>query len=660
MKKLNKDSIFFDKNGEQILIEPWGINTIRVRVTRNNNFSDKLSALLTPQKFNIEIKQDNQKQTLVNGKIKTEITIDGVISHYNSVTGVKLISEPDKHVKFPTINYPARDYRSLKSNLYHITQQFESDQQERIFGLGQHQNGILNQKGCVIDLVQRNTQVSIPFLVSDKGYGFLWNNPAIGRVELAKNMTKWVAEATEQIDYIVIAGQSYAEILKCYSEATGFAPSMPEWGLGFWQSKLRYKDQDEVIKIAKEYIDRGLPLSVIVIDFFHWPFMGDWKFNENFPDPPKMIEELNKLGVKVMISIWPSLNQNSENFLKMKEAGLLLETERGVPAHYEFIDTNPKGPVYIYYYDPTNPKSREFVWDRVENNYYKNGIKIWWLDSCEPDIFPPHHENLKYHIGSGEEVGCMYPFFNQQAFYDGMKKNGEDEIVLLSRSAWAGSQRFGTAVWSGDIESSFEVLALQIKAGLNMAMSGLPWWNTDIGGFHSGYPETEYFRELVVRWFQFGLFTPIFRLHGCRLPFDKTYETGYANEVWSFGDKAYKIIKKYLELRERLKPYIASCFEDSHKNGSPIMRPLFFDYSNDENTYEIEDEFFFGPCLLVAPVLTEKSENRSVYLPKGKQWYDVWTGKECPSGISFIAEAPLDKIPVFTPDPKMIKIFKID
>lgn len=652
-------SIFFEKYGEKVLIEPWGLNCVRVRATKNNDFSDKLSALIEPEEIDVKIEIDGNKKILINGNLRTEITDGGVISHFNSKTGKKLLSEPYKHVAFPTINFPAREYKTLKSRLHKICLRFESNKNERIFGLGQHQHGLMNQKGCVIELMQRNTEVTIPFLVSDQGYGFLWNNPAIGRVELANNLTRWIAEETEQIDYLVVAGDSYAEILECYSKATGFAPEMPEWALGFWQSKLRYRSQDELVNTAKEYIKRGLPLSVIVIDFFHWKHMGDWDFDpENWYDPVKLTKELEEIGVKAMISIWPSLNQLSNNYLPMKESGLLLENTTGVPVHFEFIDSDPKGPVYITYYDPTNPKAKEYIWNQVEKNYYNKGIKIWWLDSCEPDIYPAHFENLKYHLGSGLEVGCMYPFHHQQAFFNGMKKNGEKDVVLITRSAWAGSQRFGTAVWSGDIESSFEILELQVAAGLNMAMSGLPWWNTDIGGFHSGYPHTPYFRELIVRWFQYALFTPIFRLHGCRLPFDKTYETGSPNEVWSFGDEAYEIITKYLKIREKLKPYLSSCFKITHEKGLPVMRPLFFDYSNDDETYKIDDQFLCGGELLIAPILKEKQTERKVYLPKGKKWINVWSGEEFNGGEYITVTAPIEQIPVFTTNAELCGLFK--
>ncbi len=654
----NNSQLIYKNKDEILIIESWGKDSVRVKATKNSNFREDLSALVEPtQKFNLKIEKKDNEIIIVNGKIKIILSKAGVLKFYND-KDIEFLSETDIHVYFPTIYPSARNYRFIEGNLLYIEQKFNSDLKEKFYGLGQHQNGFLNQKGCVIDLVQRNTEVSIPFLLSSKMYGFLWNNPSIGKVELAKNFTRWISEASNQIDYFVTVGDTFKDIMNNYADATGYPPEVPDWGLGFWQSKLRYKDKEELLSIAKEYKKRGLQISVIVIDFFHWKYMGDWNFDNNFwPEVEEMVEELNEMGIKVMISIWPTVSQHSKNYELMQNQGLLLRTRYGVPVQMEFIDTEPKGPVYLTYYDPTNPKARDFIWERVKTNYYDKGIKIFWLDSCEPDIFPPHHENLKYFIGDGKEVGCAYPFFHQKGFYEGLKKSGENEILLLCRSAWAGSQRFGAMVWSGDIGSTFEDLQKQIPAGLNMGLSGISWWNADIGGFHSGEIESPYFRELIVRWFQFGIFTPLLRLHGCRLPFFKEYETGSPNEVWSFGDEAYKIITKFLFLREKLKPYLKQCYKEANLYGAPIIRPLFFDYSDDESTYEINDQFMLGSSILVAPILYYNCFKRKVYLPKNTEWYNVWSKEKFIGGNFIEVESPIEIIPVFVNDIKLTEIF---
>ncbi|MEX2605868.1 MAG: TIM-barrel domain-containing protein, partial [Kiritimatiellia bacterium] len=307
----------------------------------------------------------------------------------------------------------------------------------------------------------------------------------------------------------------------------------------------------------------------------------------------------------------------------------------------------PDGEVTMHFYDPTHPEARQMFWNLVKKNYLSHGIKIFWLDACEPDMKPADHANLRFHIGSGQAVASLYPLLHAKAFHDGMKAEGEEETVLLCRSAWAGSQRYGAAVWSGDIKSTFEVLTDQVKTGLNMALSGIPWWTTDIGGFHSGDPRTPYFRELIVRWFQYGVFCPLFRLHGVREPLIDHKQGGAGNEVWCFGDEAYEIIRELLFLRERLRPYILKIMQCAHEQGTPPMRPLFVDFPEDPRCWQVDDSFLFGPDLLVAPVTTQGTRERSVYLPAGEFWTHVWTGETHVGGQTLRVPAPLEQIPLY-------------
>jgi alpha-D-xyloside xylohydrolase len=467
-------------------------------------------------------------------------------------------------------------------------------------------------------------------------------------VELAANGTCWVAEATTQLDYVVVTGPSYADILTRYADLTGYPPLLPDWALGFWQSKLRYRTQDELLDVAREYHRRGLPLAVIVIDFFHWTHMGDWQFNAaDWPDPAAMVKELESIGVKLMVSVWPSVNPESVNFTEMKNRGFLVNTERGVLAHSVFLDVDSPAAVYLAYFDPTNPAARSFVWDRLRNNYFACGIRAWWLDACEPEINPQDHDNLRYFLGNGAAVGCLYPLRYQQMFYDGMLFEGETEVVLLSRSAWAGSQRYGAIVWSGDIPSTFPALQRQVSAGLNMAMSGIPWWTTDIGGFQGGDIRDPAFHELVVRWFQFAVFCPVLRLHGYREPGLGHLESGAGNEVWSFGDRAYGAIRTLLSLRERLRPYLAEQMKIAHEYGIPPMRPLFFDFAADPLCATVEDQFMLGADLLVAPVLTAGATSRRLYLPHGTAWLRPDTGEVHPGGDYITVDAPLAVVPFY-------------
>jgi len=629
-------------NHETIWIQPWGQDSLRVRVTHEPAIQDLPGGLLDAPEITPQI-GIGEHAFICNGKVRAEIAPDGRISYFNTVTGILMLEERPLLFHSP----PNRWLKPLEGGLYHLEARFSANTGERFYGLGQHKHGFLDQKGCVIELVQRNSEVAIPFLLSNRGYGFLWNNPAIGRVELGKNETRWVAEASRQMDYWITVGDDPKEIMSHYVDAVGHAPMLPEFAAGFWQCRLRYRDQDEILSIAREYKRRGLPLSIIVIDYFHWTMQGDWMFDPKcWPDPGKMAQELGEMGVKVMVSIWPSVNPNSPNFNEMNDKGLLVGSDRGFPAHHSFEDNSPAGKILIQYYDATNPEARKYIWDKVRDGYYKYGIKVYWLDACEPEIYPMDVENLRFHLGNGNEVGCIYPMLHARAFYEGMQAEGDPDVINLARSAWVGSQRYGAAVWSGDIPSTFESLQVQVRAGLNIGLSGIPWWTTDIGGFMGGEIASPYFRELIVRWFQYGVFCPLFRLHGMRLPvLDRQY--GSPNEVWSFGDQAYEIIKGLLFLREKLKPYILEQMRIAHEVGTPPMRPLFVDFPANETCWVVEDQFLFGPDLLVAPVLSQGQRTRKVYLPADCTWVEAWTGQEYAGGGWIELDASLERIPVF-------------
>ena len=638
---------------ETVQIEPWGRDSLRVRATMGPEIRDDLpGVLLKPAPTEAQIEAGAEHALIRNGAIAAEAYGDEDAVHrgfqptirfLDSTTGVELLAESPSYFPRPA----ARQFKPLGGDHLRVEARFKAYDGERFYGLGQHQHGRLDQKGCVIDLFQYNTEVCIPFLLSSRGYGFLWHNPAVGRVELGQDQTRWIAEATQQMDYWITAGKTPAEIIEHYADATGHVPLLPEWAAGFWQCKLRYRTQEELLTVAREHKRRGLPLSVIVVDFFHWTMQGDWQFDPDcWPDPAGMVRELEEMGVKVMVSIWPTVNACSANFEEMLRRGLLVRTERGVPAHMPFRDTKPQGLVYMHYYDPTHPEARRFIWERVREGYYRHGIKVWWLDACEPETRHEDAGNLRYHIGNGAAVGNIYPMMHERAFYEGMRSEGEEEIIALCRSAWAGSQRYGAAVWSGDIQSTFEALQAQVRAGLNIGLSGIPWWTTDIGGFLGGDPESPYFRELIVRWFQYGAFCPLFRLHGFRLP-TSGWHTGGPNEVWSFGDQAYAILKELLFLRERLRPYIMEQMRLAHEKGVPPMRPLFFDFPEDQGSWAVEDQFMFGSDLLVAPVLYEGARSRKVYLPGGITWTDAWTDETFDGGQWITAGAPLERIPLY-------------
>ncbi|MCX7796956.1 MAG: glycoside hydrolase family 31 protein, partial [bacterium] len=452
-----EDKLIVSGEGELICIEPYGEDALRVRATKGKDLvANDWFLLPQPKNASMILITDKDKSIIKSGRLTCEVKNDGSLKFLDNITTRILLEELwiDYRVNNAEL-LKARNYKSLSSELFKIQVYFKSNDDERFYGMGQYANGYLNLKGCVLELAHRNTQISIPFLISTRGYGFLWNNPSVGKAELAKNHTMFQAEAARQIDYIVIAGNSIREIVKKYMKLVGKAELLPEWALGFWQCKLRYRTQEELLEIAHEYKKRNLPLSVIVIDFFHWPMQGEWKFdNKYWPNPEEMVRELESIGVKVMVSIWPTVDINSSNYHEMVSKGLLVRTERNIPILMTFRGITT-------YCDFTNLETRKFVWEKVKENYYKYGIKAFWLDEAEPEIampgigynnvLPYDYENIRYHLGNALEVANLYPFYYAKTFYDGMKSIGEDEFVFLIRAAWHGSQRFRVIVWSGDI-----------------------------------------------------------------------------------------------------------------------------------------------------------------------------------------------------------------
>ena len=643
------DRLVWRLRGQTLWVEACGADSLRVRATTLPEMPLRDWSLLDGTPTSAEIDLGEGEARITNGRLSATVDRKGRVRFFKDGGAEPLAEE----IAFRTNYPPSRTFKSVGGDLIRATAAFTAWDDEQIFGLGQRRHGLLDQKGCVLELMHRNSEVSIPLLVSSRGYGLLWNNPGVGRVELGRTQTRWVADATRLVDYVVMTGDGYGDVLQRYCDLTGYPPVLPEWAAGFWQCKLRYKTQDELLAVAREHKRRGLPLSVIVIDYFHWTKMGEWKFDPAcWPDPTAMVEELEGLGVKVMVSIWPTVSPDSEHFARLTQRNLLVQTERGLNRFVDFTDSGVDHSVVSGLLDVTNPEAREFLWDTVRENYFRHGIRVWWLDAIEPEMSIYDHDNTRYHAGGGAEVGCIYPMEQQRAFFEGMQREGETEIVTLGRAAFAGSQRLGAALWSGDIHSTWEDLRQQVRAGLNVAMSGIPWWTTDIGGFFGGQVNDEGFRELLVRWFQYGTFCPLFRLHGWRDssladPESSDPTRGGPNEVWSYGEKVYEILRKYLFLRERLRPYIMEQMQLASETGCPPMRPLLFDFPEDPKATHTDDQFLFGPDLLVAPVLEPGAVSRSVYLPAGADWTDGWTGKPYPGGQTVDCAAPLDRIPLF-------------
>ncbi len=655
MIRIEAQKLIYQYDSETLLIEAWGENAVRVRATKCAKMPDENWALSIPQDAKAVIEKTADGAILTNGKMTVKLSDGGKIRIYHE-NGKMLLEEYWRNrrditdPKCSAIEVEGREFKPIPGGDYHLSVRFESlDPNEKIYGMGQYQQKYLNLKGTDLELAHRNSQASVPFAVSSLGYGILWNNPAIGRCVFGKNITSFESYSTRVMDYWFVVGDSPSEIVEAYAKVTGTVPMMPEYGLGFWQCKLRYQTQEELLTVAEEYHTRGIPLDVIVVDFFHWPKQGEWKFDPVYwPDPEAMIKELDAMGIKLMVSIWPTVDRESEHFDEMLEKGLLIRTERGFRVGLNFQGAT-------IHLDVTNPEARQYLWDTVKKNYYDKGVRIFWLDEAEPEYSAYDFDNYRYHLGSDLQIGNIYPVDYARAFYEGMEQSGQEQIVNLLRCAWAGSQKYGALVWSGDIASSFTSMRDQLAAGLNMGLAGIPWWTTDIGGFHGGNPDDPAFRELFVRWFEWGTYCSVMRLHGDREPRQPQVGTtggatclsGAANEVWSYGEEAYKICRKYIEIRESMRDYTRSLMKEAHEKGTPIMRTLFYEFPDDVRAWEMEDAYMYGNRFLVAPVFSPGVASREVYLPAGARWRNTTTGEEYEGGMTVTAPAPLSVIPVF-------------
>ncbi|QEU47535.1 glycoside hydrolase family 31 protein [Schleiferilactobacillus harbinensis] len=647
-------------SNERLRIIAWGQNSFRVVATPTGPLDLACSALL-PTASTAAVTVTDTQATITNGQISCVINNGdwwdrtGRLRFYNAA-GDLLLEELNPG---GALQRQARRFEPLSGGgQYALTASFAGQPAAHFAGMGQYQQTIADLNGTTLELAQRNSQASVPFYLSSTGYGFLWHNPAIGSVTFGKNVIEWHAQATAQLDYWITAGDTPAQIEAQYSAVVGQAPMMPDYGLGFWQSKLRYATQADVLAVARKYHELKIPVSVLVIDYYHWPRCGDYRFDPHFfPDPAAMAEECARYGIKLMVSVWPQIDERSENYADMRERGLLVHTNHGLPVQMKFHGNNE-------FYDATNPAARHYVWDKVQKNYGAHGIHLFWLDEAEPEFSTYDFANYTYYAGSVLSTGNLYPREYVRGFYEGeIAANGHPEVNLV-RCAWVGSQRYGALVWSGDIHSTFQDLRNQISAGLHMGIAGIPWWTTDIGGFHGGRPDDPAFRELLVRWFQFGAFSPVMRIHGARQPMTKVYKAdgeeteaaGAPNEVWSFGPEVEKILTKFIRIRALLKPYLEKVMTAAHETGAPVMRPLFYEFPNDQAAWPVNDQFLLGADILVAPIVHAGDRQREVYLPAGAEWTDARTGQHYAGGQRVAAAAPLDSLPVFLRDGRQTEL----
>ena len=656
--------------GEMLRIEPWGKNSLRIRATMLPELSNQAWALTeTPESSHAEVEchevdhwvgdgtiDKRESASITNGRICAVVNFAGVITfyrdgrqflreYYRSYDGT--LSRESRCLK--TVN---REWKGIiGGSEFSLNLKFDSNDGEKIFGMGQYQQPYMDLKGCTLELAQRNSQISVPFAVSNLGYGMLWNNPAVGQVTFGKNYTEWTARSTKQMDYWLTVADGPKQILENYTAVTGRAQMFPEDRMGLWQCKLRYRTQDEVLSVARQYQKEGIHIDQIVIDFFHWTVQGDWKFDTTYwPDPKAMVDELHSMGIKVIVSVWPSVDRKSENFQPMMDRGLLIRTERGAAQTYDYQGDCVEIDVF-------NPETRKYVWEICKKNYYDFGIDAFWLDNSEPDYGVYDFDHYRYIAGPALSCSNIYPQLYSRVFYDNMKDLGDGTVVNLLRCAWAGSQKYGNVVWSGDVPSTFEAFYDQLQAGLNMGLAGIPWWTTDVGGFMTDDVNDPDFQQLLIRWYEFAVYSAVLRMHGDRGPYNIPpldtrdwgggyLHTGQPNELWSYGEENYRIMKKYYDIRIEMHDYIKQLYEEASSNGSPLIRTMFYEFPEDSKCWELQDQYMFGSDYLVAPIFHLNQFEREVYLPAGK-WEDTRDHKVYNGGQTITADAPLDSMPVF-------------
>ncbi len=577
----------------------------------------------------------------------------------STTEGKKLLEMSDWSMSVP--NYKdgnagvLHDRRPTDDEFYQVGATFVSPDDEHYYGLGQNQEGFLDHRGHRIEcwhnyLATGAPSICVPFMVTNYGYGIVWDNPSKTVIEPGFNeQTRWTSEVGNRVSFFVIAGKNFDEIYSGYRLLTGTTPMLPKAAYGFVQCKQRYITQEEMLNVAKGSRDRQLPLEGLVLDWFYYSKMGQLDFiPQRFPDPAAMNQQLHDMGIQTMISVWPRFTKESRYYDTILRHGWFEHLADGTPTNGLPYDRAGSD------IDTSNPDAAKWFWGVIRDNILSKGFDSLWMDETEPDL-PPN--GSYFHAGPGTEYFNIYPLVHTSAIYDGFRRDVKHRALILSRDAYLGSQRNATMVWSSDIYPTWDAYKRQIPTGLDFTASGMAYWTNDVGGWqylpavhHPAHPPLldpsdardnvggyDDYPELYTRWFEYGTFLPIMRTHGSRK----------YNEVWSYGKQAEPILEKYLKLRYELMPYIYSLGYETYKTGAPYMRALFMDFSSDPNVANIGDEYMFGPAFLVAPVTEQGATSREVYLPAGTDWYNYWTSQRVHGGQTIKVDAPIDMIPLF-------------
>lgn len=673
-KKIDVEVQWFTPNSLRILKTPLG-KTVEKK---------SLSVIAKPNKSGVKIAtSDNSKIVMKSPVLTVTLNTENGIITYAKTDGTVLLKENENSKPFTPMKDADRD-------TYTVYQGFITDKEEGLYGLGQLQNGQMMQRNMSKVLIQGNVEDVSPIFQSTKGYGVFWDNYSATTYTDNENETSFSSEVGDCIDYYFMYGGSADGVIAQVRALTGEVPMMPLWSYGFMQSKERYKSQEETVGVVKKYRELGIPLDCIIQDWQYWGHNYLWNAmdfrNPSFDNPKAMIDSIHGMNARMMISIWSSFGPATKPYRTLDKEGLLFNIETWPQSGVEGWPPNMEYPSGVRVYDCYNPKARDIYWDYLNKGIFQLGMDGWWMDSTEPDHFNWKDSDFdrQTYLGSYRSVRNAYPLMTVGGVYDHQRAETSDKrVLILTRSGFLGQQRYASNVWSGDVQSSWDMFRKQITAGLNFSLTGMPHWNSDLGGFFAGSYNTNgnasatrnpMYQELYVRWLQFGVFCPMMRSHGADTP-REFFWYGKA------GEPVYDALVDAVKLRYSLLPYIYStAWEVSHRQ-STFMRALYMDFLNDKNTWKIGNEYMFGKAFLVAPVLHAQytpeqkqnilkenegwnkttnnqvnlslnvdftqSKEMEVYLPSGNKWYNYWTNEDFDGGQKLKIKTSLDRIPLF-------------
>ena len=641
-----------------------------------------LSVIAKPEKVNFKADMQDNKIVLNTSELSVSVDTGTGIVSYCSKDGKSLLAEKS--------GMQFIDFDDAGTKTYQVYQPFVLDKEEAIYGLGQLQNGKMIQRNMTKNLIQGNVEDVSPFFQSTKGYGVFWDNYSPTLFTDNEVETSFRSEVGDCVDYYFMYGKNADGVIAQVRNLTGQAPMFPLWTYGYWQSKERYKSQEEVVDVVRKYRELGIPLDGIIQDWQYWGHNYLWNAmdfqNPTFNNPQKMMEDVHAMNAHMAISIWSSFGPMTKPYRELDKKGMLFNFTTWPQSGLESWPPNMEYPSGVRVYDAYNPEARDIYWKYLNDGIFKLGMDAWWMDSTEPDHldWKPEDMDTKTYLGSFRKVRNAYPLMTVGGVYDHQRAVTSDKrVFILTRSGFLGQQRYGANVWSGDVASTWESFRNQIPAGLNFSLCGMPHWNSDIGGFFAGHYNKSWnddsasknplYQELYVRWLQFGTFNPMMRSHG----------TDVYREIYKFGKKGepvYDAIEKMIGLRYSLLPYIYSTSWEVSNRQSSFMRALMMDFVDDRKVWDINDEYMFGKSILVAPIThaqytpeavvkvsEEEGWNRdgakktktdaavdfmetkptNIYLPAGTLWYDFWTNEKHEGGKEITKETTLDVIPLY-------------